>query len=397
MNRKFTFLFFSILLVSKCIAHPPSKPEPPLAMLQHYLAPHISEVEESQTPIATTTSPGPTYNLGAVMDSGQIQCWDAGGIPLACNGTGQDGEFSNTPRPRSFTGPTQHATYLADYTTLDNVRGLTWKSCAEGQSGPTCMGGAATVLSYDTAVGGGAGTCTALNIQNGGNGYAGKTNWRIPTLKELASLVNISNNAPPYIETTQFPNTSTANPYVSSTSNANVPANIWVTDFQLAKLSVTPKNAAGNHLRCVSGNTIPNFSFVDNGNETITDQNTNLLWTKCLNGRSDPNCMSGGNLNSMWQPALVACNGLVLGGRSDWRLPNSNELLSIITYAQLPILPPFFPNNPPLGLWTSTTDPNNSNNALIIDTQFVEAQSLFYNKGGADGTPNSLCVTNVTP
>ena len=57
--------------------------------------------------------------------------------------------------------------------------------------------------------------------------------------------------------------------------------------------------------------------FVDNGDDTITDRVTNLMWTKDDYGWTD---FSG---------ALTYAHGLTTGGHTDWRLPNLVELMSI--------------------------------------------------------------------
>ena len=62
-----------------------------------------------------------------------------------------------------------------------------------------------------------------------------------------------------------------------------------------------------------------------------------------------------------WQEALHICEDLEFAGESDWRLPNINELLSIVDYSEsapsLPADAPFLPTG--LGgpiCWTSTSD-----------------------------------------
>lgn len=62
-------------------------------------------------------------------------------------------------------------------------------------------------------------------------------------------------------------------------------------------------------------------SFTDNGNGTITDNNTGLMWQKT----------DGGEMT--FENASTYCNGLVLGGYDDWRLPTSHELFSINNYS----------------------------------------------------------------
>jgi len=64
------------------------------------------------------------------------------------------------------------------------------------------------------------------------------------------------------------------------------------------------------------------IKFTDNGNGTITDNATGLMWTKTS--------MPGGT----WYDAINTCENLTLAGYTDWRLPNIKELESIVDYSQ---------------------------------------------------------------
>ncbi|MBM9575799.1 DUF1566 domain-containing protein [Leptospira sp. 201903070] len=328
------------------------------------------------------------------MDTGQNQCWTPGGVITACLGTGQDGEFTNTPRPRSFGSPTQHCRYTNDYTTLDQIHGLTWRTCAQGRANADCSGGTNTLISWDDANAGLPGSCSELNTLHGGNGYAGKTNWRVPTIRELFSLIHVSNI--PKINTVSFPNTNFASSYLSDSSYVPVPTLNFVSLFNNTAIPTTllPKNT-NQFLRCVSGNQIPAFSFVDNGDETITDQNSRLLWQKCVGGISGALCTVNPPINFDWANSLAYCNGLNFAGRTDWRLPNTNELLSIadFTVAIPPaIVPVFFPNTPIAQLyWTSTTYQTIPSFAFAID--FTNARAYATNKALA--LPFTRCVTDA--
>ena len=65
--------------------------------------------------------------------------------------------------------------------------------------------------------------------------------------------------------------------------------------------------------------------FTDNGNETVTDNLTGLMWSK----DASPEAGGSGTEEVRWLAALTYCNDLSLGGHTDWRLPNINELRSL--------------------------------------------------------------------
>ncbi|MCP4571770.1 MAG: DUF1566 domain-containing protein, partial [bacterium] len=65
--------------------------------------------------------------------------------------------------------------------------------------------------------------------------------------------------------------------------------------------------------------------FAANGDGTITDRATGLVWQQADNG-------AGIN----WVEALATCEDLVLAGEDDWRLPNAKELQSIVDYTRSP-------------------------------------------------------------
>ena len=72
--------------------------------------------------------------------------------------------------------------------------------------------------------------------------------------------------------------------------------------------------------------------FIDNGDDTVTDTCTGRMWQNFI----PPQAYD-------WQQALQYCDGLVLGGHSDWRLPNVLEILNIQDYGRLgPSVAPIF-------------------------------------------------------
>lgn len=80
--------------------------------------------------------------------------------------------------------------------------------------------------------------------------------------------------------------------------------------------------------------TIPLFAppFTDNGNGTVTDTALGLIWQKCSMGQNNDASCSGTATTAVWSDAITYCNNLSLGGIGigQWRLPNINELQSIL-------------------------------------------------------------------
>lgn len=83
-------------------------------------------------------------------------------------------------------------------------------------------------------------------------------------------------------------------------------------------------------------------SYTDNGNGTITDNVTGLMWEKITNPTGCP--------FSDWAGAfarIATLNATNFAGYNDWRLPNVNELQSLIDYGrQQPSIDPVFNNLP---------------------------------------------------
>jgi hypothetical protein len=280
-------------------------------------------------------------------------CYDGVNSPLACGSAqmGQDAK-ENQGVSVSYTGPTAHSTFTADFTTTDNSTGLVWRSCSTGKSTGTCTGTSTTqsFALHTTA-------CTALNSLNAGNGYAGLTNWRLPTMKELTTLTDF-NLTGVEINAIAFPTTINF-AYWSSTPYPPNLVNAWYVDYQIEPNSYAAANGSAYHGRCVSAPVFPETrSFTDNGNLTITDNTTGLIWGKCPIG--DPMCTGVGGNAASWQAALTDCSASTLTGKT-WRLPNRNELDTIYDFTKATgsaIDLTYFPNTFGGNFWTSTTGMN---------------------------------------
>ena len=89
------------------------------------------------------------------------------------------------------------------------------------------------------------------------------------------------------------------------------------------------------------------FRFVDNGDRTVTDTCTGLMWQKLPAPAF------------FWCEALRYCENLRAAGHDDWRLPNIWELQSIVDYGRDdPAIDPVFGPQPNATSWSSTTAPD---------------------------------------
>jgi hypothetical protein len=210
--------------------------------------------------------------------------------------------------------------------------------------------------------------CTALNSENGGNGYAGIKTWRLPTSRELGTLMKYESSSLT-INTTAFPGTKSGS-YWSSTVNLASPSNSFYSTFSVG-IEFFGSQTTNYYVRCVSG--LPPTSnatgpFTDNSDGTIKDNATGLVWQKCSHGQNNDATCTGAASTVNWVDAINNCNGLLLGGRV-WRLPNANELKTIMDLTRS--APPYidmqvFPGTVNSGYVTSTTYVATPANAIIL-------------------------------
>ena len=96
--------------------------------------------------------------------------------------------------------------------------------------------------------------------------------------------------------------------------------------------------------------------FTDNGDGTVTDNATGLIWQKEDDG-----------VARNWHDAVKYANGLDLAGHKDWRLPTVQELGTIMDYSRYnPAIDPIFSNAKSSTYWSSTTYASNTNGAWYV-------------------------------
>lgn len=207
----------------------------------------------------------------------------------------------------------------------------------------------------------------------------GYTDWRLPTIKELYSLLysngslDASSSAvsQPYLYDEYFDfeydqMMSFAGQYWSSTKYVKgALQNIGIEGafgFNFADGHIksyetglyfdgsTGVQDPGCFVRAVRGeeNIYGVNSFMDNGDGTVTDNATGLMWQQ----EDDGNTYN-------WKDALAYATNSELAGYTDWRLPNTKELQSIVDYDKttFPAIDEdfFVCTNDDSWFWTSTT------------------------------------------
>jgi len=147
---------------------------------------------------------------------------------------------------------------------------------------------------------------------------------------------------------------STGEVYWSSTIQASPPEHerdpelAWYVYFYNGQVWANRPTDLEDYVLCVRGD-VALRSFTDNGNKTVTDNLTGLMWQQEHN-----------DVLQTWEEALQHCENLTVAGYQDWRLPDIKELRSIVdnTKCMPAIDENFFPGVPASGgAWSSTTNP----------------------------------------
>lgn len=84
-------------------------------------------------------------------------------------------------------------------------------------------------------------------------------------------------------------------------------------------------NPMAKHIRAVRGDAYGVNDYADNGDGTITDKSTGLMWTQDDSGEG-----------MIWEDALAYAENSTFGGYDDWRLPNVKEHQGIVDYGYSP-------------------------------------------------------------
>jgi hypothetical protein len=260
--------------------------------------------------------------------------------------TGQTTSYTSTPGEDSdFTINSPSYTDNGNGTITDNITGLMWQ---KGDGGEMTFENAAIY-------------CTNMTL-------GGYSDWRLPKGFELF-CINSYDNLNPALNTVYFTKTA-AEYWWTSQVRADIATYVWVVNAG-GGIGAHPKSetiSAGGtkrfHVRAVRNPTsspVKAIHFKDNGDGTITDNYTGLVWQKI----QSPNTMT-------WEEALVYASNLSLAGKSDWRLPNVKEIQSLndVKLFKPSFNTDYFTNISSGNFWSSTTLMNAAAKAWDINVDY---------------------------
>jgi len=269
--------------------------------------------------IAVTAEDGETTETYTITLYRAIPVFKTG--QTASSATGDDGDLQE-----GVSWPSPRFTDNGNGTITDNMTGLVWRNWV---------------------------TTSTYTWENGLTYCAGLGDeWRMPNVCELLSLIHYGQANPAtwlngqgfayaqnnsWCSTTYAAGTSTAwaaafsNGYMYSSNNKTSGLYVWPVSGETVNLPVTGQSTAyrpDDDGAYKKGTAVPSIRFCDNGDGTITDNMTGLMWLKNDCG------------TRTWSNALSYIEGLNNGtnsgncGYTDWRLPNVNEFVTLINFGQ---------------------------------------------------------------
>lgn len=166
--------------------------------------------------------------------------------------------------------------------------------------------------------------CSSLEL-------GGITDWRLPTRNELLETVDQAND--PAINQV-FENIASVRyssaPIYYWSSSVDRKDNAWTVEFSDGLAGGTNQALVTNgyavlkdyfhHIRCVQGDKISSELTRDDGGQTVSVSASALMW------------QDNESIQKSWGGGLSYCDAFSGGGYTDWRLPNKNELLSLVDY-----------------------------------------------------------------
>jgi len=295
--------------------------------------------------VQPSTSASPAALTYPVVDTGQVRCYNAS-AEMTAPAAGQ----SFYGQDAQFQGFQPNYTLSDDgKTVLDNITGLTW------MRGPNTTLSAPVKSDKKTYTQAQAWVATVNTMK-----YGGFYDWRLPTIKELYSLIQFSGTDPSGYNGTD---TSVLTPFIdpdyfnfgygqTSQGERIIDSQYASSDLfivnpgPMGSAMVFGVNFADGRIKgydlVMPGGTDKTFfvqlvrgpagygtnSFTDNGDGTVTDAATGLMWSKTDSGSA-----------MTWQNALAwvqTRNAANYQGHNDWRLPNVKELHTLVNHANAP-------------------------------------------------------------
>lgn len=241
-----------------------------------------------------------------------------------------------------YAGNTPQYTDNGDGTITDMVSGLMW-SRSPDLNGDGDID-ADDKLTYNEAIQ----EASSFNL-------AGYSDWRLPTIKELYSLIifsgkdvsgyngSLNTGLVPFIDNNYFDfgygDTGAGDriidaQYASSTKyvdytmgNSETMFGVNFADGRIKGYGLSIHGREKTfYVAYVRGNTsYGENNFTNNGDGTITDEATGLMWLQDDNAKG-----------LLWEEALEYAENFEYAGHDDWRLPDIKELQSIVDYSRSP-------------------------------------------------------------
>ncbi len=300
----------------------------------------------------------PSSNIQPMKKTGESRSFNEGGFRVIDGGIKDDGFYQKGTTP----------SYIRDDAkkiVIDTITGLEWQDDGGGETASTQE----DAFTY----------CSSLNM-------GGVNDWRLPSIKELQSIIKSGNNI--YVDPGIF-----ATFAIDDTFQNNKPAFYWTsTDYSndlLKAFAVAFLNGYTYHLpktadptiiyvRCVRGGGSAISGNFTKANGVVSDSNSGLQWKNDVSPSY-----------KKWTEAINHCEGLSFNGHNDWRVPNINELTSILDYSHsFTAINSAFQIPPTLGrVWSSSHIRTGKGYAKVI--QAGSGETNVYRK---DLKANVMCV-----
>ncbi|HOX43231.1 MAG TPA: DUF1566 domain-containing protein [Myxococcota bacterium] len=316
-----------------------------------------------------------THSCHQVPPSLQTRCYGADAL-MACPGTqggadcaatpycGQDGQVSEASH--TF----QPFTREDDPLIFDPATGLVWQ--VDFWRGPPAWAHVDVAEDY----------CAGLV-------YAGYADWRLPSYRELSTLLRFDRWRPA-LDTEAFARVTAYDAFWTrdrAPDDADLAAVVYAEfpELQVQGPRTPPDGFLAMCVRAGPSDPSPAFTITSvEGDDVVVDDLTGLVW------EAVPDCPAGG---LTWAAALARCEGLQLAGSEDWRLPDAQELLSLVEAIRRPVQGhPGFALS--CWLWSATSFEPGPDRAFLLHT-FDGWLSKEFGKSLASHAPYNhgcLCV-----